>query len=501
MEHRPKYLGAGTRLKNTPSRTLIDFAFQAELNSTRYLYEGLSYADIAHVLMLLEQRIIPDDAGRRLLESLVAIHDIKDAESFMDPQWGDLYNNRDAELQRRIGKDAGWLHAGRARREALTIAWLINLRSACISLIRDNIKLLTTFSDLAGTHIETLIPDFTYLQHAQPTTLGHYLLGFAFPILRDSERLLNEFRNLNSSPAGAASTNGTRLPLNRERMRELLGFERITTHDRDAMWQPDVGIQLMSIVVSMATSLDRLVEDLQIWTTSEFNFVELADEHCRTSVIMPNKKNPYALAFIRGKARELDGNLVSIITTNQTPSGQLDNRNAAYELLPQALQTLHGMVCLLAEVLNKMKFNTKLMHNQASTGFTFGTELADLLMQREQIDARTAHEITGALISEFVHEAQSQDNFGKRLSYLFKDKTGRKLSSNIAEIMAELEPVRIIMNRTGHGSCAPQSVRTMCDNLVETGNQLLVTLNNSVAVKTFPDILRQAVQKRLGKKW
>ena len=142
-----------------------------------------------------------------------------------------------------------------------------------------------------------------------------------------------------------------------------------------------------------------LAEDLQIWATEEFGFVELADAHCRTSVIMPNKKNPYALAFIRGKARELTGSLVSVVATKQTPSGQIDNRNTSYDLLPHALATAGDLARLLSDVLARAVFDTERLRVQAGAGFTFATELTDLLMQREGIDSRTAHEIVGRVVA------------------------------------------------------------------------------------------------------
>jgi len=499
-QQKPQQLGVGARLGQPPSQALIA-AFGSELQYAHILYEGLSYADLAHVVMLLERGVVPADAGRALLEALVALHDAGLSAVPLDAQWGDLYNNRDSELQRRLGRGAGWLHAGRARREALTIGWLIHLRAACRELLRDAVRLVRALADLAERHLDSVMPDFTYLQHAHPTTLGHFLLGFADPVRRDAERLGREIFCLNQSPAGSASTNGSRLPLDRERMCELLGFEALTVHNRDAMWRSDVPIQLMSLVVSLATTADRLAEELQIWATAEFDFVELADAHCRTSVIMPNKKNPYALSFIRGKARELDGNLVSVVTTNQTPSGQIDNRNASYEIVPRAVDTSRGLLALLAEVLEKATFHTERMRQQADTGYTFGTELSDLLMQREQVDSRTAHDIVGAVVAAQLAEKKPRAKLGASIEKAFRDATGRDMHTRAAELLPELAAERIVQTRTGIGGCAPASVRQMCAALRRSCEQIVQELETARTTAGFPDRLRQCVSERLGRKW
>jgi argininosuccinate lyase len=496
---RTQQLGVGARLGEAPSPSLVT-AFGSELRYAADLFEGLSYADLAHTIMLMETGIVPADAGRALLEALVALHDAGLAALPLDAKWGDLYNNRDAELTRRLGKGAGWLHAGRARREALTLAWLIHLRTAGQGLLSEAAHLARALATTAVRHAETVMPDFTYLQHAQPTTLGHFLLGFAYPVVRDAHRLARELETLNASPAGAASTNGSRLPLDRQRVADLLGFPRLVVHARDAMWQSDVPINLMAVVVSLATTADRLAEELQIWATDEFSFIALADRHCRTSVIMPNKKNPYALAVIRGTARDLAGRLMSVIATNQTPSGQLDNRNAAYEIVPEAVRNTRTALTLLAEVVETASFNTDRLRHQAETGFTYGTELADLLMQRERIDARTAHEIVGGVVGEMT-QAAADTSLAARLKARYSAVTGKPMRTPVAELLPALSPDRIVANRQGMGSCAPSQVQEMAASIHGDASALVQASRNAATAAGFPAHLRAAVAQHLGRSW
>jgi argininosuccinate lyase len=492
-------LGVGSRLHEPPSTALVQ-SFGQEMAYAPYLYEGLSWADLAHVTMLLETGIAPAEPAKRLLEALVALHDGGLASLRLEARWGDLYNNRDAELGRRLGADAGWLHAGRARREALTIGWLLHLRRAGAELLERTAAVLDSWAAVAERHAETLMPDFTYLQHAHPTTLGHYLLGFAYPVARDAERLDAALRQADASPAGSASTNGSRLPLDRERMRELLGFGGIAVHDRDAMWQSDVPISLMAVLVSLATTASRLAEELQIWATAEFGFVELADRHCRTSVIMPQKKNPYALTFIRGRAREMDGHLVSVVTTNQTPSGQIDNRNTAYELVPRALRDVNAVLTLLGEILETARFDPERLRRQALEGFTGATELTDLLLQREGVDSRRAHEIVGAVAAK-VPSQRDEAALAEALAGEFQAAVGRSLKTAAADLVAEIRADRIVAGRAGLGSCAPESVRRMCGEIRERAAARRVAVHERAAMARFPERLREAVSRHLERAW
>lgn len=494
-----RYLDAGGRLRRGPSELLVETAFRRELAYAGALYEGISYADLAHVLMLAEAGVIPEAPANALLAALVELHDQGLAALRLEAKWGDLYNNRDSELQRRVPSAAGWLHAGRARREALTLGWLIHQRVGLSALRRDAAALLRVLADLGERHAADVMPDFTYLQHAQPTTLGHFLLGFAEPLRRDAQRLALEAALLDESPAGAASTNGARLPLDRERMRALLGFARVNVHGRDAMWRPDVAINLMGVLVSFATGLSRLAEELQLWTTEEFGYATVADEHCRASVIMPNKKNPYALSFIRGQARELDGALVSVIATNQTPSGQIDNRNTSYDALPRGLEVVDGITRLTGEVLERMTLDLDRLRAQARHGHTYGTELADLLLLRERVDARSAHEIVGATISAQV--AASPRPFTAALAESFQAAVGRPLAVSADELWREVQPEQVVASRVGIGSCAPDTVRAMAADLRANADVLAAAVDDEERRSEFPALLRTAVGSRLGRAW
>lgn len=398
-------LGVGGRLSGGPADSLVRAAFAAEVSSARFLYHYLSFADIAHVTMLIKAGLIPADRGSRILENLLLLHDDPDCEE-PDPRLGDLYTNRASILRSRLGEDAGMVQIGRARREATTIAWQLAVRRMLWELWGDCIGLAHGLHELAQEHLHTIMPDFTYLHHAQATTLSHYLLGFAFPLVRDIERVKSSIALIDRSPAGSGSTNGSALPLDRAMMAELLGFSGVIEHTRDAMWAPDMAIEVMSSLVSTMVNVDRLTEELQLWTTKEFGFLELADSHSRVSVIMPHKKNPYALTAIRGEARSIVGRWSSVVASSLTPSGQPDNRVIAYHDVPDSIDRSTRSIRLLSDVLANAQFDTRAMRIAADGGYHYATDIADHLILNNDVDDATIHHVLGSAIRAAVADGE-----------------------------------------------------------------------------------------------
>ena len=325
------------RFTKSPAPELINSAFTMEVNEGTLLYHGMSLADLAHAIMLIEIDVVPQESRAALLNALLDMHNLSVENIDFDNALVDVYTNRDHMLHERTPETAGWLHAGRPRREVSTLAYLIVTRAELLEVVKNVSELMGTLLDFAEENHSTILPDYTYLQRAHPTTLAHYVLTFVQPMSRDLDRLKSVYKRTNKSPAGAGSTNGSRLPIDRERLAELLGFNGLVLHTRDAMWQPDGPIELMSVALAILCNVDRMTEDLQIWTTSEFNFMDLSESHSRSSIIMPHKKNPYSLTFVRGVAREMIGRLAGTAALQSTPSGQVDNRIFTYSMVPQGL--------------------------------------------------------------------------------------------------------------------------------------------------------------------
>jgi argininosuccinate lyase len=454
-------LGVGDRFVEGPAPELIQAAFALETSYGPLLHWGMSLADLAHAVVLAEAKIVPAEAGRQLLAALLELHAIPANEFPFDPARGDAYTNREHLLRQRAPEAAGWLQAGRARRESSTVGYALVVRAGLLTVVESLLELMRALLDRAAGNLHTLIPDYTYLQAAQPTTLAHYLLTFVQPMTRDLARLQTAFDHADHCPAGIGSTNGSRLPIVRERLAELLGFRKLVLHTRDAMWQPDGPIEILAALTALLTNVDRLAEDLQIWSTSEFGYVELADRHSRISVIMPQKKNPYALSYVRGVARDMIGRLVSTAAQQVTPSGQIDNRIFAYSATPQALNQADRALVLRAGVIGGLAVNTETMRQRADQDFIGATDLADTITERCEQSPRSAHRIVGRAVRLAVQRGGPID--AALLDEVSHGLIGRPLGLTDSLIASSTDPRRIVETRTATGGAAVQPVQAMID--------------------------------------
>jgi argininosuccinate lyase len=209
--------------------------------------------------------------------------------------------------------------------------------------------------------VDTLMPDQTYLQQAQPSTFGHYVLSFAYPAMRDAHRLLDEFDDVNRSPAGAGCVNGTRLLDDRTFTAKALGFDEVIEHTRDAMWQIDGFIHVLASASSLLSTQSKLAEDLEIWSSSEFDFVDLADAFTRASILMPQKRNPYSLSIVRGASGVLIGRVTGFLAVAKSPSARSDNLIFAYGEVPRALDLAIRVTRLMAGVVRTLEVNVERM--------------------------------------------------------------------------------------------------------------------------------------------
>ncbi|MGH3823375.1 MAG: lyase family protein, partial [Pseudonocardiaceae bacterium] len=213
-----------------PAQELIDAGYALEISDAPLVHRGLTLADLAHVLDLRAAGVMPENPARQLLTLLLDTLDVP-AEKFpYDPSHGEVYNSRERYFAIRIGDAAGWMHAGRPRREAMRIAFRLHLRDVLADLIGAAADLAVDLTQLAGQHTETWMADQTYLQHAQPSTFGHYAVSFAYPVLRDGRRLADALAWVDASPGGAGGVNGTALLTDRTRIAELLGFGSVIEH-------------------------------------------------------------------------------------------------------------------------------------------------------------------------------------------------------------------------------------------------------------------------------
>jgi argininosuccinate lyase len=424
----PGYLGAGGPIERGPAPELVEAGYELELADARLLARGFGLADLAHVIAL---DAIPGDDRRALLGELV---ELLDADLELDSRYGDLANVRERELERRIGAAAGWLNAGRPRREAGRIAFRVALRSRVLELAAAVTRFAAALTDLAARERDTLMPDYTYLQAAQPTTAGHWALSFAYPALRDAERLRGDFEWVNRSPGGTGGVNGSRFALDRERIAELLGFSRPIEHTRDANWQTDGLADLSSHAAIAATGASRFAEDVEVYGSQEFGLLRIGDELCRASALMPQKRNPYALVVLRGGAGTLIGRATGVLATQRTPSGRTDNLLYAY-----------------GEVAGSVELAARLLR------------LAAAVAESVTVDAERAERVlreSGAMATD-VAEAISLAT-GRDYRSAYRDVASRGVEAAARDLEADLvDPAAAIATRTVPGGAAPEPMDAM----------------------------------------
>ena len=453
-------LEVGGRLAGSPTAELVAQAFAEELRHQTVLADAIGPVDLAYVLALIEAGTVPHDAGRALLAALLELHD-EPAALTLDPAHGDLYTNREAWLTRRTPA-ADWLGTGRARREATTTAFHLVVCERVCALVRSLAALGETVVTLAETHGDTLIADYTYLQAGQPTSFGHYLLGFAAPVQRDLERARAFHQRFDRCPAGCGSSNGSRLAPDRERLAALLGFGGLVAHARDAMWQADGPIEGMALVVAALVNLDRLAEDLMVFATVEFGVIELGDGEARASKIMPQKKNPFALAYIRSAANQAIGLQAALAASGRTPSGQMDNRLLAYGELPRALALAAGAAELMHATLAGLTLSRENAARTLERSFVLATDLAETLVQRCGLEHRAAHRVVGRL-ARSLHEAQREaaSLTPADVASAAQAAIGHSLQIEGGVLAEALDPRAAIAARSGPGGAAAAPMAAM----------------------------------------
>jgi argininosuccinate lyase len=442
------YLGAGGPIRSGPAPELVEAGYALELADAPLLSRGLGLADLAHVIAL---DVIPDADRRALLGALL---ELLDDELGVDARYGDLANVRERVLEKRVGTSAGWLNAGRPRREAGRIAFRIALRSRLLDLIAAVARFADALADAADRERDTLMPDYTYLQAAQPTTAGHWLLSFAYPALRDLDRLRHDFAWVNRSPGGAGGVNGSRFAIDRDRLAALLGFEGLVHHTRDAGWQTDGLADLTSHVAMAAIGASRFAEDVELYGSEEFGLLRIGDELCRASALMPQKRNPYALVVLRGGAGTLIGRATGVLTMQRTPSGRTDNLLYAYGEVAGSVELAARLLRLAAAVAESLTVDAARAERALRESRAMAADVAEAISLETGLDYRSAYRVVSraAALDPAALDAAAREVLGPPLG---------------ADVSHALDPAAAIATRTVPGGAAPAPMDAM---LAECGD-------------------------------
>jgi argininosuccinate lyase len=459
-------LGRGGRLRGGAAGELVAAAYAAESAHGPRLAHGLSLADLAHAVALVEGGDLAGEDASGLLRGLLELHQIPGDEFPWDPSLGDAFNAREAELERRVGRSAaGWLSAGRPRREAFRVALRLTARVGARDLHDALVDQVAALAQHARDTRSALATDYTYLQPAQPTTVGHLLLAYAYPALRDSERARSSYDALGLSVAGAGGSAGSRWAIDRERLAELLGSDGLIEHAKDAAWQADVYLDLLATLAIAATHQSQLGQDFEIYASQEFGLVELADAHSRASALMPQKKNPYALAAIRTQAGQASGDLASALVTLHTGSARTDHFHLLNGTVPRALDEAVAIARLTASVLEGLELRTERFEQIARESFVTAADVADVLALKGGLDYRSAHKVVGRAVRDLVESGEPSALTPKRLAEAAEAAIGRPVEIDDAVLRDALDPAACAAARRQTGSSSEAAMDAMLTSI------------------------------------
>ncbi|HZQ81481.1 MAG TPA: lyase family protein [Gaiellaceae bacterium] len=460
-------LGRGGRLRGGAAGELVAAAYAAESAHGPRLAHGLSLADLAHAVALVEGGDLSGDDAKALLRGLLELHEIPGDEFPWDPSLGDAFNSREAELERRVGRSAaGWLSAGRPRREAFRVALRLTARTGARELHDALIDQAAALTRHARATSGALATDYTYLQPAQPTTVGHLLLAYAYPALRDADRARAAHALLGASVAGAGGSAGSRWSLDRARLAELLGCDELVVHAKDAAWQADVYVELLATLAIAATHQSELGQDFEIYASQEFGLIELADAHSRASALMPQKKNPYALAAIRTQAGQAAGDLAGAIVTLHTGSARTDHFHLLNGTVLRALDEAVAIARLTASVLDGIELRTERFEQIARESFVTAADVADVLALTGQLDYRSAHKVVGRAVRDLVDAGEPPSALTpERLAAAAEATVGTAVELDEATLRDALDPAACAAARRQTGSSSPAAMAEMLDEL------------------------------------
>ena len=402
------------------------YNFNASISFDKRFYRQDIRGSIAHVAMLAKQGILTGEEKEKITDGLNGIlRDVENGSLEITDEYEDIHSFVEANLIDRIGDAGKKLHTGRSRNDQVALDMKLYTRDEIIELDGLLKELLEVLLKLMKENVETYMPGFTHLQKAQPITLAHHMGAYFEMFKRDRSRMKDIYKRMNYCPLGSGALAGTTYPLDREYTAELLEFDGPTLNSMDSVSDRDYLIELLSAMSTVMMHLSRFSEEVIIWNTNEYKFVEIDDAYSTGSSIMPQKKNPDIAELVRGKTGRVYGALMSLLTTMKgLPLAYNKDMQEDKEFVFDAIDTTKGCLALFTGMLKTMKFNKERMEESAKHGFTNATDAADYLVNHG-VPFRDAHGIVGRLVlycleKKIALDDMTLDEF-KAISPVFED--------------------------------------------------------------------------------
>lgn len=401
------------------------YNFNSSISFDKKFYAHDIKGSIAHVMMLAKQGVLTDLEKEKIIDGLEGIlDDVEKGKLEISHQYEDIHSFVEATLIERIGDPGKKLHTGRSRNDQVALDMKLYTRDEVHAI--DNLlkELLHCIFSIMEEHTETIMPGFTHLQKAQPITLAHHMGAYFEMFKRDHERMGDIYRRMNTCPLGSGALAGTTYPLDREYSAKMLGFEGPTLNSMDGVSDRDYLVELLSAMSTVMMHLSRFSEEIIIWNSNEYQFVEIDDAYSTGSSIMPQKKNPDIAELVRGKTGRVYGALMSLLTTMKgLPLAYNKDMQEDKELVFDAIDTVKGCLALFSGMLRTMQFCKENMDKSAKNGFTNATDAADYLVNKG-VAFRDAHSIVGQLVLHCLEKGVSLDALSleeyKEISQVFE---------------------------------------------------------------------------------
>ncbi|RBQ29594.1 argininosuccinate lyase [Aliarcobacter vitoriensis] len=448
-------------LKNTNAKILDEF--NASIMFDKELYSQDIKGSIAHSKMLAFQGIISFDEQQQIEEGLLKVKlEIENGEFKFSLKYEDIHMAVENRLTEIIGEAGKKLHTARSRNDQVCTDFSLYVQEKTKSIQNQIKDLISTFLDISSKHTTTLMPGMTHLQHAQPINFGYHMMAYANMFKRDFERFSSSYERNNYSPLGSAALAGTPHNIDRFKTAEFLGFTAPTQNAMDSVSNRDFALELLFNISTTMMHISRISEELILWSSYEFQFVRMSDEYATTSSIMPQKKNPDVPELLRGKTGRVYGNLISLLTVMKgLPLAYNKDTQEDKEGVFDSVKTIEISISILNEVIKTMIVNVDKMEKACKIGHLTATDLADYLVQKQNMPFRTAYYLTKDVVSK-------ANSLNKDISELNIDEirsSNDELKNINEEIVSYLNLKNSMNSRNSFGGTSTYQTQIQIENI------------------------------------
>ncbi|WP_375001559.1 argininosuccinate lyase [Aeromicrobium sp. CTD01-1L150] len=481
----------------TYTRTILEPSYQFMLKN---YFEGLLETHEAWIVMLAEQGIVTPEAATKVADGLATMRQ-EGNERFVefDSRYEYFYSHLEQRLTELVGPEvAGDINIARTRPEPLT---RLAVRTRTARVVDRLLDLVETMLRIAEAEKDSVMPQWTHLQPAQPSTVGHYLAGVADALLRDAGRLQAAYATTNRSTLGCGALAGTSYPIDRDRVAALLGFDGVRENSIDAVGSGDYATETAAALGGVGTNLSRLSTDLYLWCTVEFGFAEIGDSYAGSSSMMPQKKNAYPFEYVRARAARAVSDMSGVfMVLHNTTFG--DIKDVEEEMVPPVLRLLDETAVsleLLAGSIDSLQFHRESMAKAAAAGFSTATELAAVIHRTTDLDFRSAHKVVGTLVRLAVEREIAPEEVGAALVDEAADLTlGHQLGMSDEDVSRSLDARSFVAAHRVEGGAAPEMVSANVSHARERAMAVRTWLDASRTQVHSSDAERQNAIRRLA---